>query len=341
MKERLLALDALRGIAALGIALFWHYSHFLPNQEVLFPCWFSFHGWLLVDFFFVLSGFIFSYVYLEKIRTKKISFKEFITSRIARLYPLYFITLCFVSAMQAINFFLTESFFVYALNDVPHFLLSLCMLFGSNFSFNGPAWSISCEMGAYILFFATLFYFSKSRIPIYVAIITTALTLGYFNTEWMRALIGFFVGCIAFELRSKMKPFWLLILSIMLAIFFKDVGKKAILLYSFLLFPSLILTVLNSKILSSILSIKPLVFLGTISYSIYLWHFPLQLTINVLDNLLTLKLNYLSPTFFATYALTLCAVATLSHHLLEKPAMHLKNKLLSRKTAIDFKQKYE
>ncbi|MFC3771488.1 acyltransferase family protein, partial [Paenibacillus sp. GCM10012303] len=95
INNRLSALDSLRGIAAIGVAFFWHYQHFIPQSESPFRSiayWFYQYGWLLVDFFFVLSGFIFAYVYTEKIAGRTITFKQYSLLRVSRLYPLHIIT---------------------------------------------------------------------------------------------------------------------------------------------------------------------------------------------------------------------------------------------------------
>lgn len=75
-------LDGLRGVAALAIVIFhfmeWIYSDFSKN--------FIGHGFLAVDFFFCLSGFVIAYAYDDRIR--KMGITEFFKSRLIRLHPL-------------------------------------------------------------------------------------------------------------------------------------------------------------------------------------------------------------------------------------------------------------
>lgn len=92
--RRLTCLDGLRGLACCCVAFFWHYQHFTPNH---FPFsylayWPYHYGWIAVEFFFLLSGFIFFYKYSNLISNNAISFKKFFILRFSRLYPLHFVT---------------------------------------------------------------------------------------------------------------------------------------------------------------------------------------------------------------------------------------------------------
>src|SRR3954467_15120146 len=81
-KQHFEILDGLRGIAALAIVTFhfmeWVYSDYSKN--------FIGHGFLAVDFFFCLSGFVIGYAYDDRI--KKMGITEFFKSRFIRLHPL-------------------------------------------------------------------------------------------------------------------------------------------------------------------------------------------------------------------------------------------------------------
>src|ERR1700759_328384 len=83
-RKRLTSLDALRGVAALSVVL-WHWQHFFaisgdwqdgwrrdmqPFYAVLKP--FYLQGWAAVDLFFVLSGFVFFWLYGDAVRTRAI-----------------------------------------------------------------------------------------------------------------------------------------------------------------------------------------------------------------------------------------------------------------------------
>ncbi|MBJ7448713.1 MAG: acyltransferase, partial [Brevundimonas sp.] len=83
------ALTTLRFFAALWVVLFAAWPHldvaFTPNVVA--------KGYLGVETFFILSGFILSHVYLEGAGTKRFSYGGFLWARLARVYPLHLATL--------------------------------------------------------------------------------------------------------------------------------------------------------------------------------------------------------------------------------------------------------
>src|SRR4051794_472722 len=81
-KRHFEVLDGLRGIAALAIVIF----HFMEWAITDYSKNFIGHGFLAVDFFFCLSGFVIGYAYDDRIR--KLGIKEFFKSRLIRLHPL-------------------------------------------------------------------------------------------------------------------------------------------------------------------------------------------------------------------------------------------------------------
>jgi peptidoglycan/LPS O-acetylase OafA/YrhL len=128
----------------------------LPLFEVLFP--FYTDGWLAVDLFFSLSGFVFYWLYARAVAEQAITLRNFAVLRFSRLYPLHFATLLAIAAGQLWFMRSTGSYFVYPENDAEHFLLNLFFVsswgFERGYSFNGPVWSVSVEMLLYLVFFA-------------------------------------------------------------------------------------------------------------------------------------------------------------------------------------------
>lgn len=156
------AVDFLRGMGALTI-LVWHYHHFYfekayfgptngspswdfarqPFYELLFI---PYHwGMWAVQFFWMLSGFVFAFVYLQK----EMSAKSFFIFRFSRLYPLHFISLLVIATLQYISLYLLGSFQILEINDLYHFVLNLFFAqhwgLQEGYSFNSPSWSVSVE----------------------------------------------------------------------------------------------------------------------------------------------------------------------------------------------------
>lgn len=108
-------LDGLRGIAALGIVIFhfmeWIYA---PAANIIG------HGFLAVDFFFCLSGFVIAYAYDSRI--KIIGIKEFFKSRLIRLQPMVIL-----GSLLGLTAFLLDPFATYSYIHAGGSLLSSCV----------------------------------------------------------------------------------------------------------------------------------------------------------------------------------------------------------------------
>src|ERR1700738_3275447 len=148
-------LTPLRGIAALLVAIF-HFemaiARFVPAKQTMFfeKCY------LMVDLFFVMSGFIILHVYGSNFRKvlQKESLREFFVARFARTYPLHIFSLLL---LVVIVLWLTPwgnpPIILEQRSDIlPN--VFLLQSFGVNkiYSWNIPSWSISAEWGAYLLF---------------------------------------------------------------------------------------------------------------------------------------------------------------------------------------------
>lgn len=88
---------------------------------------FTHYGYLAVDLFFCLSGFIFAHLYGAAIETGRVRAREFAVLRFSRLYPLHFVTLLIICVEQAIY---TQRYGVGVgqSNDVFHFLTQLAFI---------------------------------------------------------------------------------------------------------------------------------------------------------------------------------------------------------------------
>ena len=116
--------------------------------------------YLMVDFFFILSGFIMFYVYgkIFSSSVTKEAFKKFSLARFARVYPLHFVTLCYCILL----FFISQQLGIPKLqivqveNNSFSILTNVLLLHSMNlhnyFSWNHASWSISVEWWAYMVF---------------------------------------------------------------------------------------------------------------------------------------------------------------------------------------------
>ncbi len=285
-RQPLPALTGIRAFAAFGPIL-WHAQHFADR---LLPV--ARHGYLGVDFFFMLSGFVLAYVHgAEMRRPDRLAYGRFLGLRLARIWPAYVAVLLAVGAAVAWR----GGF------DPLRFLLHLLMLQNWGLTnpdeFNWPAWSVSAEWLVYLLF--PLFVLGLGRagrraallgIPALAALLAAAfLAAGYSHLNatgpigLLRAVVGFAIGMLLWRLFVEPQARrwnWAatgvaaLLLLVLLAI-----ASPARSIGDFLFLPVFAALLLSLAFargpLAAVCQWRPVVFLGAASYSIYLVHFPL------------------------------------------------------------------
>ena len=341
MKGRIYSLDAIRGLGACTIAFLWHYQHFNPHSGYPFGNILRIpysYGWLFVEMFFMLSGFGIAHGYRDRLLNKSLGFKDFFGKRFKRLYPLFFITLIITTILEFINIIYTGSTFQYSNFDFYHFILNLlCIQSGwieNSFSFNAPSWCIS------VILFCNIIYYIITRIDKFIYILgcigTSVIGILAFLLEWdypflgknfmARGLVCFFVGVILHEIYNSLSEKNIHILgyisvSVVILIILVTIinGIKFWgnfqLLCMLILFPFFIFSVLGVEPLKKFLEFKPLIFLGKCAFSIYLWHYPIQCIINLLN--LIFNFNYFSYSVYFLYICMTLACSFLSYFFIE------------------------
>jgi peptidoglycan/LPS O-acetylase OafA/YrhL len=378
-RDRLYGLDALRALAALTVVLV-HWSFFfdnaglspeshialLPFKGVLGVIYA--YGYLAVDLFFGISGFVFFWLYAADVAERRTSAAEFTIRRLSRLYPLHFVTLMVVAAGQWKLLQMTGKYLEYQWNDMYHLFLNLFMAsswgFEKDMSFNGPAWSVSVEIALYAAFFLFCRWLpKKSWLMIAVAFASRLVFHGYFPLG--RGLWSFFLGGVIAQWydADRRTPandrrdtwivgatvlLWIATLlcaspgllppsSIMAITGTTDVQRAADLMHSFghnwvraVLLPATIVSVL---ILDRRLGVRlrSLEVLGQISYGIYLWHFPLILLVV----LAAVKFGvdravFGTPVFMIAFLGVLIAWSIVSFRYFERPVQAWVRRRLSK-----------
>ncbi len=165
-KKHFLILDGLRGVAALAIVVF----HFMEVIITDFSKNIIAHGYLAVDFFFCLSGFVVAYAYDD--RMKKMSLSTFYKQRLKRLHPLVLLgtvlgLLAFLfdpfsnaasgySFVQIFLLFITSALLIpYPVMEDRYFNL---------FGLNAPSWSLFWEYVANIIYALILVRLHRKRL---------------------------------------------------------------------------------------------------------------------------------------------------------------------------------
>ena len=152
-RAELRALTGIRGIAA-WLVVFYHARLLLTD---LLPGWMIdglAKGYLAVDFFFMLSGFVIGYNYSGKFAEQGLrAAGPFLWRRFARIWPLHIVILAAMVAFVGVLVATGRDYSGYPLHELPlHILLMQNWGFTHALSWNHPAWSISTEAAAYLMF---------------------------------------------------------------------------------------------------------------------------------------------------------------------------------------------
>lgn len=339
--ERLYALDALRGIAALAV-VFWHWQHFFfqgalpgPLQREDQPLYSLFslfyrHGGDAVSLFFSLSGFIFFWLFSQGLAQREISGKQFFLERFSRIYPLHLLTFLAVALLQKIYSAHTGNAFVYPFNDAWHALLNVFLApawgLEQGWSFNGPAWSISVEVLLYAGFFLLWRY---SPAPLLLSALLIAVSLWVFPVQYKISLgvFGFFCGGLGYVaadwLLRRFDARWVaagLVLACGAGWWWcgGDAAQSPLVRFA-VLFPLTIVAVAACHPWLQPLA-RRVSWLGDISFAAYLLHFPLQIVAALLaDKFLPGRAVFYQPWSLLLFFAVLIGSSLLCHYGFERP----------------------
>jgi peptidoglycan/LPS O-acetylase OafA/YrhL len=338
-QPEILQLTGIRAFAAWWVVLF-HIAYTLPSLPGV-VYWFARLGFLGVDLFFVLSGFIISLNYWHRFSTFSIhAYRRFLQARLARLYPVHLFTLIAsallllgvrVSGITTMKDFSTWTSANFLANIVmvhawrPHFVES----------WNNASWSISCEWFAYLVF--PLLVMSRlGKLPLATVVIcATALPaipsafvqLAYLPPFFLliKVMCEFAAGCFMFHaytlrrehprMKSMVSGGVSVALIFALTLLCKDRSLASDWLS--LIFPLVVLAIAESSgIFKGLLGSRPVVYWGRVSYSLYMTH---NITLWILKASLPVPKLGAGVLLFAAYIASICIVSTLTYHFVEEP----------------------
>ncbi|MDD5405350.1 MAG: acyltransferase family protein [Sulfurovaceae bacterium] len=282
------AIDGLRGIAILLVLLFH-----------LFPAQFSF-GYVGVDIFFVLSGFLITQIIYTKLKSNKFSFAEFYRNRVRRIFPAMLIVLASTFLIGYLFLFPSE---LAALGRN----IQSSSLFYQNFRLMGEAgywdeastlkpllhfWSLSIEEQFYLFWPILILILYKLRLNLTLSLFITFLALlilpqfvaidpfyHSLSRFWELCLGGVVFAIIdRHGISNKLYQFRFAVYLLFVAAIGFGYGNN-----SFNVFKTLFITISAGLMIALLISHKNqkffstsfLVFLGLISFPLYLWHYVL------------------------------------------------------------------
>jgi peptidoglycan/LPS O-acetylase OafA/YrhL len=209
--------DAIRGIAAIVVVIY-HWQLFYYANDTWVPSAIDktalpFYPYLsivyndaviAVDLFFLLSGFVFFWLYADRIAARKINFRKFIIFRLSRLYPIHLVTLVSVAVLQWLMFKNAGHYFIVQFNDTYHFILNLLFMqswgIEKGASFSGPSWSASVEVFLYLVFFIICYLKLQNKKWLLFLFIPAGIFLQYYYTLIGKGMYSFFLGGLVYYL---------------------------------------------------------------------------------------------------------------------------------------------
>jgi peptidoglycan/LPS O-acetylase OafA/YrhL len=288
--NRIDELESIRGIAALLVVLYH-----IPNwNALLYELPIIRNSYLMVNLFFVLSGFVIYKSYADNIHTRK-NLLRFQFLRLARLYPVHLVFLLVFLLLEIAKYMAHTQYGIksskttpFVENSITAFVQQLFLVqaigpTGNALTFNAPAWSISVEFYTYLVFGLIVLHFGRWKTSIFAAlallacfVLATQPRSGYFDV--LQCLGGFFIGCCTAHLSDRLT--WkfdsaavvLALLSLVLFLQFKTFEQYDLLIYP--LTAALVLSIVWSEdgVIKQLLRLPVLTWLGTISYSVYMSH---------------------------------------------------------------------
>ena len=296
-------IDGLRAIAVISV-IFYHAENSFKNLKIL-P-----GGFVGVDIFFVISGFLITSIILKELsETGTFSFKNFYVRRIKRIIPV--LLLVFITTFPFIwLFFIPTSF----LDFSESLISSLFFLSNYNFYLSGElydaessllkplmhTWSLSIEEQYYIIFplvLTIVFRFFKNYLfkifilffmvsfisMIFIFHKNESLAFFSFFSRFWELILGSITAILYYKKKSTHKfnddiySFFGLLLIFYSIIFFNEETKSPYISTLLPVIGTSLVIYFNNKngFIYKILSLRYLVFIGLISYSLYLWHYPI------------------------------------------------------------------
>lgn len=352
-------MTGLRGVAAVYVVL----HHYFLGLSFTNPFnTFLAHGYLAVDLFFVLSGFVMTLNYSRMFHVgwSSTSMLTFLSRRIARVYPLYLVaTTCALLLIMA-GWLENPASASLKITFVTN--LAMVQAWGFGPSLDGPGWSISAEWAAYLLFplLLSVAFFRKPlwgwlsavasvAVLVFLCLLPAAavhnlrplaildLHSSHNGISVLRCLPEFTLGILAARIASSRMADWLgsnrwvgLVLCLgILAMMAVPRADLAVVL----LFPALIVSLsADDNLPSFLLGSRPIHYLGVLSYSLYLVH-------DLLGGLMGWTHRYAHAHGFAhaqTYAALLgialtFPIAACAYRMIELPGRRFLRSLLEEK----------
>jgi peptidoglycan/LPS O-acetylase OafA/YrhL len=285
-------IQGLRALAIIFVFIFHLNASWVPG------------GFISVDIFFVLSGFLVSSIILEKKKRNSFSVIDFYVKRVRRIVPAYYLILI-AASIAVIWVFIDRDIEIFRRELLHSIIFDADRLYSAGSSYFGApmqqhpllhTWSLGNEMKFYLVLpILLLAPPEKYRFGIILSVTIGLFLWGFYITEVKHSLVyayyalpvrtpEFLTGVLLALKHTQVVNFLKPVANytgyagfILLCIGF-IIGDQTHFPGFFMVLPCIataLLLVFESSAVNRLLSIKPMVYLGKLSYSVYLWHWPL------------------------------------------------------------------
>jgi peptidoglycan/LPS O-acetylase OafA/YrhL len=301
-------------------------------------------GYLGVDLFFILSGFILSHVYLGRFEARRFNYGSFLWARLSRIYPVHLVTLAATVGIWLVGVKVGAGFDPVAFDPAvlpQHLLLIHAWGTTPTVQWNFPSWSISAEWFAYLAFpVAAVLVLAFKRVA-WAAVVSAlgVFALMFWAVEshglplsevtrlgFIRIIPAFLLGAALHQLGRSVSLPRVLALGGAAAATGWIVVASTLRLSDAAIWPAfglLIFSLAETSKTSArgILSAGWLVYLGEVSYSVYMTHLPVDIAyFHTLDRLAPgIAGAAVWVAWVGVFAATLI-VSMATYHLVERPA---------------------
>jgi peptidoglycan/LPS O-acetylase OafA/YrhL len=295
------SLTGVRGVAAVVIVIY-HFGKFRLDPTSSVTVWSVPHGYLPVDMFFMLSGYVIGYVYRDAFLSNPWrNYQTFLIKRVARLYPAYIVIAAFYALKIALGLTGEETFARFSGLDIVGNILMLVGWGLHIYPLIGVSWASSAELGSYFVAPMLMKYTLQKGIAWWTVCVVLSLLSIYLISisgqgssgpldvvsvdsflPLLRAIAGFTIGLATFRYAgyldrlSAIVQDALVVIILALIVFTAVVIGRDILVY-LLFIPFIAILSRDGRVAQLLFGNKLVYHLGAISYSIYLIH-PLFIT---------------------------------------------------------------
>lgn len=339
-RETLFGLEFLRFFLALGVVIPHMSNWIVPLSFIHLDVFFHAFHLHCVPIFWALSGFVFYHTYSDRIFTRSVNVSNFLWNRFSRLYPLAWLTLLVVVALDSIYRSSHDQSFVYHTGDLWHLVLNFLLISHWGFqkftAYNGPIWSVSVEILAYAVFYVVSRICKPSALFTVIAFFG-AKVLSHIEPTTLTGFYGistclqcFFIGGFGFFVYMKIKTirtlhrFLILSLTNVLLVIVSAYSEK----YFIQLLP-LVTTVTVQVIFDYVPQwMKHISALfGSMTYSLYLVHYPVILLCVIVSERLGVKQNWMTSQIgFPVVLFCLCLLSRMTYVYYEVPVQGILRK---------------